>query len=363
MKDNVKRCPTNGTFELTGRCNLSCKMCLVRVDQKRMDELGLRERTADEWIHMAEQAAKAGTLGLLLTGGEVMLRPDFCEIYEAIAKMGFLLTVYTNATMVTDRVMELFRRYPPHKIGVTMYGASNETYQRLCGCPDGYDRFVEGTRQLSGLPSLLDTRTTIVKDNLADLPAMKEFTARTFGADKVLHISRNVVNTVRGGIACPRQVRLAPEENVDLVYPWLRELEEKVQSGELKPVREHPPKLNLKRHQLPEEGRYLFEHCGAGRDQYAINWAGRMYACEMMPAGYTEPFEEGFDAAWARLPEQYPASRIPEGCVSCQYAALCESCPANRMAETVDWFGIPEYACREARCVYRKLSELAALGQ
>ena len=88
---------------------------------------------------------------------------DFCEIYEAVAKIGFILTVYTNATMVTDKVMELFQKYPPHKIGVTMYGASNETYARLCGCKDGYDRFMVGLEKLSSLPSLLEMRTTIVK--------------------------------------------------------------------------------------------------------------------------------------------------------------------------------------------------------
>lgn len=359
MKDNVRRCPTNGTFELTGRCNLGCKMCLVRVDRKRMDELGLRERTAEEWIRMAEQAAKAGTLGLLLTGGEVMLRPDFCEIYEAIAKMGFLLTVYTNATMVTDRVMELFRKYPPHKIGVTMYGASNETYQRLCGCPDGYDRFLEGTRQLSGLPSLFDTRTTIVKDNLADLPAMKEFTARTFGADKVLHISRNVVNTVRGGIACPRQVRLTPEENMELVFPGLRTLRDEVLTDKSTMLQKQRSKL-IMRHRIPKEG-YLFGNCGAGVYEYAINWAGRMYACEMITEGYTEPFEEGFLDAWNRLPEQYPMSRPIEKCESCIYAAFCETCPANRLAETGDWFGIPEYSCSEAKYVYQLLSDMNAI--
>ena len=78
--NNSKRYPFNGTFELTGRCNLSCKMCLVRVDHQRMSELNLRERTAEEWIHMAEQARDAGTLGLLLTGGEGMLRSEGCEI-------------------------------------------------------------------------------------------------------------------------------------------------------------------------------------------------------------------------------------------------------------------------------------------
>lgn len=358
MKDNVKRCPTNGTFELTGRCNLGCKMCLVRVDRKRMDELGLRERTADEWIHMAEQAAKAGTLGLLLTGGEVMLRPDFCEIYEAIAKMGFLLTVYTNATMVTDRVMELFRRYPPHKIGVTMYGASNETYQRLCGCPDGYDRFVEGTRQLSGLPSLFDTRTTIVKDNLADLPAMKEFTARAFGADKVLHISRMVVNSIRGGIASPTQVRLTPEENVKLTCPWLQELREKILSGEIAPERMETLGQQQKQNQNISGQGYLFAGCSAGIYDYTINWSGRMYACELLAQGYTNPFEEGFTNAWERLPYQYPLGRAIEKCSSCKYEKLCDACPASRLAETGDWFGVPEYSCGEARQIFQSLFEM-----
>lgn len=32
MNDPTLRSPVNGTFELTGRCNLSCRMCLVRVD-------------------------------------------------------------------------------------------------------------------------------------------------------------------------------------------------------------------------------------------------------------------------------------------------------------------------------------------
>ena len=89
MPDISKRCPVNGTFELTGRCNLSCKMCLVRVDKKRIEELGLRERTAEEWIDMARQVAEAGTLGLLLTGGEVMLRPDFAKFMKLLPKWAF----------------------------------------------------------------------------------------------------------------------------------------------------------------------------------------------------------------------------------------------------------------------------------
>lgn len=351
-----ERYPINGTFELTGRCNLSCKMCLVRVGQEQICQ-SRRERTAEEWIHMAEQIRDAGTFSLLLTGGEVMLRPDFCEIYEAISKMGFILTVYTNATMVTDKIMEMFRKNPPHKIGVTMYGASNETYEKMCGCRDGYDRFVEGIRKLRTLPSLFDIRTTIIKDNLADLQAMKDFVKQEFGEDKTLTISRFVTDAVRGGVAHPKECRLTAEENVEMIYSNFVELARRVQNGELQ-MPEEIEKMPVGHGAKIEEGKYLFEHCKAGIESYAIAWDGKMYACELLNQGYTEPFETGFEDAWEHLPEQYPLSQQVEKCVSCEYAGLCEVCPATRLAETGEWFGVPEYSCEEAKKMHQLLTEL-----
>lgn len=353
-----KRFPVNGTFELTGRCNLSCKMCLVRVDRKRIQELGLRERTADEWIHMAGQARDAGTLSLLLTGGEVMLRPDFCEIYEAIAKMGFVLTVYTNATMVTDEIMQVLEKLPPHKIGVTMYGASNETYQKLCGCADGYDRFLDGVQRLSKLPSLFDIRTTIVRDNLADLPAMREYVKQRFGEEKVLHISRAVMEKIRGSIGCPGESRLTPRENIALVYEEVEKLRQMILDGTIQETAENKKKLQVKREQPLKEGSYLFTQCGAGINQYTISWDGTMYACELLNQGHTDPFQTGFEQAWEDLPEQYPGAKEMKACAECKYAVLCEACPASRLAEMGDWFGIPEYFCQEAEQLYHILEDI-----
>ena len=64
VSKNEPRRPLNGTFELTGRCDLHCKMCLMRVDAPRMEALGLRERTAEEWIDMARQAARLRALNV-----------------------------------------------------------------------------------------------------------------------------------------------------------------------------------------------------------------------------------------------------------------------------------------------------------
>lgn len=359
LKDMLKRNPINGTFELTGRCNLKCNMCLLRVDKKCMDKLNLKELTAAEWIQMAKDAKEAGTVGLLLTGGEVMLRKDFCDIYEEIAQMGFLLTVYTNATMVTDKIMDTFRKLPPHKIGVTMYGSSNETYKRMCGCEDGFDRFVDGVNKLTQLPSLFDMRTTIVKENLHDLKSMEKFTAERFGSTQQLTISRIVINKVRNGIACPKESRLTPEQNLSIIYSDIIQLHNKVKSGEIPPLNKSGEKFNLHHDNIKfENGGYLFKNCEAGINQYMINWSGRMYACELLDDGYTEPLKDGFEYAWEHLIEQYPLSCEIEKCKSCDYLELCETCPAVRLAETGDWFGIPEYSCKEAKNMGKILSDL-----
>ena len=355
MNTPIDRYPLEGTFELTARCNLRCKMCYVRVDTDVIRKSGKQERTAAEWIGMAEQAAKAGTFQLLLTGGEVTLRPDFPEIYEAIARMGFVLTVYTNATIITDKVMDVFRRFPPHKIGVTMYGASNETYEKLCGDPRGYDRFLEGLSRLQELPSLLDIRTTLVRDNLPDLKAMVEFTRERFGPKKILHVSAHLYPGTRGAVEDPRKARLSAKEMFCACHRDLAALWRAADSGEMEL---RSPVIADKLRELEEElrrrgpvpdGEYLFRNCGAGIRSWFISWDGAMYACGMLPKGCTQPFEQGFEQAWAELPAQYPLSHLSEKCRSCELLPYCDSCPAQRILESGAWNGVPDYACDAAR--------------
>ena len=78
--------PLSGTFELTARCNLDCKMCYIH--KKANDSLVKKsEMSAAEWIDVAT-AQKAGMFLLLVTGGEPFLRPDFFEMYDEFKSLG-----------------------------------------------------------------------------------------------------------------------------------------------------------------------------------------------------------------------------------------------------------------------------------
>ena len=81
------RTPVSGTFELTPRCNMNCRMCYIRMSEEEMNARG-REYTADEWIRMGRVCAQRGMLFLLFTGGEPFLRKDFRKIYTELKKLG-----------------------------------------------------------------------------------------------------------------------------------------------------------------------------------------------------------------------------------------------------------------------------------
>lgn len=98
--------PISGTFELSPICNFTCKMCYVRKTQREVD-LHLRPMvTLEQWLRIAKEASDAGMLFLLITGGEPFLWPDFWKLYEELIKMGFLISINTNGSLIDDNAIE-----------------------------------------------------------------------------------------------------------------------------------------------------------------------------------------------------------------------------------------------------------------
>ena len=122
------RTPISGTFELTPRCNMNCKMCYVHQQYPKEQELSVAQ-----WLAMGKEATARGMLFLLLTGGEPFLREDFADIYLGLRRLGLMVSVNTNASLLNDEILAAFRQAPPARVNVTLYGGSEQTYSTLCG--------------------------------------------------------------------------------------------------------------------------------------------------------------------------------------------------------------------------------------
>ena len=62
----------------------------------------------EEWTKVAEDMMKAGTLFVLLTGGEPLLYPHFRELYQKLRGLGMIVTINTNGTLIDEEWADFF---------------------------------------------------------------------------------------------------------------------------------------------------------------------------------------------------------------------------------------------------------------
>ncbi|WFR57887.1 radical SAM protein [Anaerocolumna sp. AGMB13025] len=341
-KTMVKRIPLIGEFELTARCNLRCKMCYIcrNTNEKEVIE---KERSVTEWIRLAEEARDQGMLFLLLTGGEVFLRNDFKTLYEELSMMGFHITIFTNGTLITPAVADWLGSRMPSQMEVTLYGASPETYDRVCGDYSGFKRAMKGIELLKAQGINLQLRTTIVKENIGDYEYMEDI-AKTFGS------SLGIVNYIsprrEGNLTSPETERLSP---VELAEFENRVNENSLVSGLADQYTIEQFKESIPQGLLEKMGLKDAFPCSAGKNSFWVTWDGKMIPCSLMDKVHTYPFEQGFLRAWKDLKTQCDRVPVCKSCSKCSLQDYCTSCPASLMNETGSFMKPSSYLCELAQ--------------
>jgi MoaA/NifB/PqqE/SkfB family radical SAM enzyme len=168
------RTPVYFNLEITARCNNDCRHCYINLpagDQTaRAGEL-----TRDEISAIADQAVAEGALWCLITGGEPLLREDFIDIYLDLKKKGLLIVLYTNACLITERHIEIFRQFPPRTIEVTVYGASEEVYERVTRKRGTYAAFRRGLDLLAASGLNIFVKAAIMRSNVEEFDEIVRF--------------------------------------------------------------------------------------------------------------------------------------------------------------------------------------------
>ena len=328
--------PVMGTFELTPRCNLQCKMCYIRLTEKEMRPLG-RELTATQWLSLAREAVDAGMVFLLLTGGEPLLRQDFCEIYEGLAAMGISVSINTNAVLLRGRIRDLLKERPPAHVNITLYGTSRETYGALCGNPDAYDSVMDALYWLKDNGILVNLNATLTPQNKDDWAAIKAFAERgqlNFRPTMYAFPPARRSNAAAFTRLSPQEVGAMLAQNELARHgcagldAWLASLDSS----------------SLADDRILAEGEPM--RCYAGRSQFWVTWSGEMTACGMLDTPKADPFGQGFVPAWNSLREAVGSIRLCSDCAVCPHRKLCSTCAAVTYAETGRFDGKPEYMCR-----------------
>lgn len=351
-KASRERVPINGTFELSPVCNFACKMCYVRRTPEQIRAEGKRVMDWTDWLDMAKQCRDAGTLYLLLTGGEPFLYPNFRQLYTQLHKMGFLLSINSNGTLIDEETVDWLKEYAPTRVNITLYGASRESYRRLCGHADGFRRAARAVDLLkeAGIPVVINH--SVVPENRQDM-------AKVIAFGKQRNINTRVATYMFPPARREQEVtdsRFTPQQSAQAFLERCR----------LQLTEESYRKTLAENQALPQEsgedwGTNQGEDmaCRAGRSSFWISWDGTMTACGITAFPRKEyPFRDGFENCWQRLTDAVRAATVLSGCSGCPKKHVCHPCVAMAEAETGDPNKAPPYLCQMTDCILKLSKEL-----
>lgn len=345
-----QKVPINGSLELFPLCNMDCDMCYVRLNRAEMEKKG-QLRTTDEWIELARQMEKAGVLFLLLTGGEPLLFPDFKKLYLELRKMGMILTINTNGTLIDEEWADFFGKHKPRRINVTLYGANEDTYSSLCHYPEGFMKTIKGIQLLRKRGVDVKVSCSITKANYNDI---EKIFAIGKELDVPVHIDPYMMPAVREReIPFDEQSRITPEEAARISLDVL-----KIQFS--KDFFRQYVEQSIARVQdqdFPRGDGHI--SCLAGNCSFTINWQGEMRPCVVMSEPSVSVFDTGFESAWKEICSNTQQIMINTKCIKCHLRPLCKVCAAASMLETGQYDGIPDYLCRYSEETYRLLLQEA----
>jgi radical SAM protein with 4Fe4S-binding SPASM domain len=325
-----QRVPITGSLELTFRCNLRCVHCYVAHGHCGIP--GQEELALSEIQDILDQVADEGCLWLLLTGGEPLVRSDFLDIYTYAKRKGFLISLFTNGTLLTPEIADVIAEYPPFKVEITLYGRTQATYERITGVPGSHARCMRGIDLLLERGVRLKLKTmlmTLNKHELWDIKAYAESLDVDFYFDPMM-------NAGLEGEQIPIAYRLSPEEVVEFDRTDAVRMEEWRTFCEQHVGVEPDPRY-----------RYV---CGAGLNTFHIDPYGRLSVCMISREPQYDLREGTFKEGWrdALRETRFQPAGDDYGCNTCPLLSLCGQCPGWAQMEHGDPEKRVEFLCRVA---------------
>lgn len=340
----VKRIPLSLELEITARCNLNCKHCYINL--RANDEIAKRNELSKEDIkEIIDESISLGAISCTLTGGEPLLRGDFIDIYLYLKKKGILVSVFTNATLITKEIIDLFKSLPPRIIEVSVYGKSKEIYERITRQKGSYFLFNQGLELLLDSGLKIRLKGMALRSNVKELEKIEEKcknnTYDFHRIDPFLHLryDQDIVRNTE-----IKMERLTPSEIVEF------ESSNKLRYKALIKHRHRFITKNLKRSEP-----YLF-YCTPGRKNFAVSYDGKLRLCPSLwhPDTIYDLKNGTIFDAWTNfipfvLRIKSNKKVYIDNCLNCPISNLCFWCPAHAFLESGEMDTPVDYFCNVAK--------------
>lgn len=337
-------------IELTERCNNNCIHCFINLPA---DDSGAQQKelSTEEVKKILAEAISLGCMSVRFTGGEPLLREDFEELYIFARKSGLKVLIFTNATLITPHLAELFSHIPPlEKIEVTVYGMRKSSYEAVTRAPGSFEAFRQGVGLLLEKKIPFVVKAALLPQNKDEMDEFEKWAAAIPWMDRPPLYSmffdlRCRRNSNKNELI--RKLRLSPAEGLKILT--------RREDGYIKEMKDFCSKF-----MGPPKDK-LFS-CGAGCGGGCVDAYGSFQVCMMLRHPETVydlkrgSLKDAITNFFPKVREMKTTN--PEYlslCARCFLKGLCEQCPAKSWMEHGTLDTPVEYLCDVAHAQARFL--------
>jgi len=314
-----KKIPFDALIELTHACNLKCIHCYCVAENRPLINL-------EEIENLLKQLADLGCLSLTFSGGEVFLRKDFFDILEIANRLHFIIRIFTNGTLITERIADRLTDFGPVETELSLYATDAKIHDNITGMPGSFEKTHRAIKLLKEKGLDVAIKWILMKNNLLEHPRLTELARDlevSFRADTLIFPRSD-------GDKAPLEQRLSDQELV-LAYKMLG---------------------GLAFHEKPQEVK-AHERliCGAGHVTCGISPYGDVYPCVQFFLKFGNIREKSFCEIWydSNIAKEWRRlnsfSDLPV-CQSCSMIGDCMRCPALIALEEGSYLDAGRENCR-----------------
>ena len=305
--------PLSVHLDLTYRCNERCIHCYLDHDDHG-------EMTTAEIKDVLDQLAKAGTLFLTISGGEIFMRRDFFELLEYARKHMFCVKLKTNGVMIREDQAERIAKAAVDSVQISIYSHRAEIHDKITKRPGSLKRSLAAARLLRAKGVKVFFADVLMKDNANDHQGVRAL-AQEIGAIFVVDPTVTPMMDGDRGIL-----------NLNLDRATLRDV-----------FRDPGIVGNVEEMCAPPTGPFseadasVTLPCSAGHTACYITPYGDLYPCVQFPLPSGNLRNTSFADIWKNSPQLAEIRSITvnklQGCSSCIHGSSCTRCPGLAFME------------------------------
>lgn len=322
-----KQIPLVVHLDLTYRCNLCCVHCYLTRGKKQS------ECTTKEIKNILEQLAKAGTLYLSFSGGEIFFRKDLPEIVREARKLHFAVRLLTNGTLIDNKMVDEIAEWHPEMVAFSIYDLDPLVHDGITQKKGSLTKTLNIISALRERNVPIKISSVLMQSNIDGYRRLYDF-AKMIGAQFQLDYR---ITPKTDGSQAPLQYHITEPEVKQILSDtvFLREYE----TVNPDPVQGYFGAFN----EIP---------CGAGHMSCYISPYGTITPCVQVPIECGSLRERTFSKIWSNSPELkgFRAIRFSDmpKCAKCEFFTYCRPCPGLNFVETGSLFTPPSRVCKEA---------------